>query len=188
MVSRIHPRWFTGICIVFFMATTAFAGYNIWTSEYTVKHKELQAALNAEFPKEIVYKDIFEVTVSQPRLSLRPDQNRVVTTVSTAISSTLLLPKPVVAELSLSSALTYDPGTRGILLDNPAMESARAEGIEGPAAEELNQIVNNVVQEVLNHYPIYTFTPEQLSLKGQAFEPGKIHIDKDQIRVEIRRK
>jgi hypothetical protein len=41
------------------------------------------------------------------------------------------------------------------------------------------------VRELLNNYPIYTFTPDQLELKGQRFEPGKITVGANEIKVEV---
>jgi len=170
------------------LATTgaSWAAYNVWTSEYTFPRADLQNAIATQFPRKLRYMEMFDVNLSNPRLSLNEKSNRLITTVDAQIDNQLLMNKPVAGTLSMSSALKYDAATRAVRLDAPAVEKVDIAGVPAQYAPQLNAIGNAAAEQVLKDYPVYTFKPEQLEMNGKRFEPGAITVLSDGIKVEIK--
>ncbi len=170
------------------LATTGIsrAAYNVWTNEYTFPRADLQSAIATQFPRKLRYMEMFDVNLSNPRLSLNEKTNRLITTVDAQIDNKLLMNKPVTGTLSMSSALKYDAATRAVRLDAPAVEKVDIAGVPAQYAPQLNAIGNAAAEQVLKDYPVYTFKPEQLEMNGKRFEPGAITVLSDGIKVEIK--
>jgi len=164
----------------------SWAAYNIWTNEYTVPQADLQNAIATQFPRKLRYMEMFDVNLSNPRLSLNEKTNRLITTVDAQIDNKLLMNKPVTGTLSMSSALKYDAATRAVKLDAPAVEKVDIAGVPAQYGAQLNAIGNTAAEQILKDYPVYTFKPEQLEMNGKRFEPGAITVLSDGVKVEIK--
>jgi len=164
----------------------SWAAYNIWTNEYTFARADLQNAIATQFPRKLRYMEMFDVNLTNPRLSLNEKTNRLITTVDAQIDNKLLMNKPVTGTLSMSSALKYDPAARAVKLDAPAVEKVDIAGVPAQYAPQLNAIGNAAAEQVLKDYPVYTFKPEQLEMNGKRFEPGTITVLSDGVKVEIK--
>lgn len=165
---------------------TASAGYNVWTNDYTLPLIDLQRAIERKFPTRLRYAEVFEVYLSNPRLTLNVAENRIITLVNLKVVSNLLLPTPLTGTLALSSRLKYDPLARAIRLDAPSVDRINVDGVGAQYSQQLNAIGAVVAQQVLNDYPIYTFKPEELRLGGKTFEPGTITMQSDSIVVQVK--
>jgi len=163
-------------------------GYNIWTNEYTVSRQQLQSAIAPQFPRKLRYMDIFDVTLSNPRLGMLPAANRLNTIVDAQIANPLLLSRPVNAVLTLSSAFRYDPATRSLRLDAPKVDKVDSTDLPPQYAQQLTALGNAAADQFLRDYALYTFKPEQLQMNGKSFEPGKITVEQDAVKVEIKEK
>jgi len=167
-------------------AQAADTGYNVWTNEYTVSRQQLQTAIAPQFPRKMRYMDIFDVTFSNPRLGMLPSENRMNTVVDAQIANPLLVQRPVNAVLTLSSAFKYDPATRSLRLDAPKVDKVDSTDLPPQYAQQLTALGNAAADQFLRDYALYTFTPEQLQMNGKHFEPGKITVEKDAVKVEVK--
>jgi hypothetical protein len=168
------------------LAAASHAAYNIWTGEYSVSKKELETAIAPQFPRKLRYMEIFEVTLSNPRLGMDPDKNRLTTVVDAQIANPLLLARPVNAALTMSSGFKYDAATRSLRLDSPKVENVDSQDLPPQYGQQLSALGNAAADKLLRDYAVYTFTPEQLQMNGKRFEPGKITVEKDAVKVEIK--
>ncbi|AMO96121.1 hypothetical protein CFter6_3488 [Collimonas fungivorans] len=166
-------------------AAGAWAGYNIWSNEYTFSQQQLQTAIESKFPQQLRYAEVFNVGLKNPHLTLNPAQNRVLTQVNVSVVSPLLLAGTLNGAITLSSGLKYDRATRAVQLDNPTVDNIDFSNVPAQYKPQLSQIGAVVAQQVLNNYPIYTFRSEELRLNGKTFEPGAITVQQDGIAVEI---
>lgn len=165
-------------------ATGAWAGYNIWTGEYTFTRQELQTAVERRFPATLAYGQLVSVRLSNPRLSLDAANNRVTTLMDARLTNTVIPAPPVNGKLALNSGIRYDATRRAVLLDNPTVEQVQVDGMP-QYNESLNAIGAVVAQQLLKDYPLYTFTPEQLRVGGKEVEPGAVTVAPDGIRVQV---
>lgn len=167
------------------LAVSAWAGYNVWTGDYTFSRQELQDAVDKRFPARLRYAQVLDVQLTHPRLLLDEANNRVTTQMDAQVSNTLLPAPPINGTLSLSSGLRYDPAKRAVLLDNPSVERVQVAGMPAQYGEQLNAIGAVVAQQLLRDYPLYTFKPEELHVAGKDVEPGAITVLADGIKVQV---
>lgn len=169
-----------------FGSATAYAGYNVWTGDYTFSRQELQSGIKSRFPRNLRYLEMFDVRLSNPELALDPAKNRIVTKINARVTSQLFFAAPLNGVLTINSGLKYDAAARTVRLDQPVVERVDMDGMPASYAQQMNDIGNVVAAQVLADYPLYTFKPEELQLNGQRFEPGAITVTADGIKVEIR--
>ncbi|AQV99085.1 DUF1439 domain-containing protein [Cupriavidus necator] len=184
---RLNPSLLFAAACVAAGASSAFAGYNLWTGEYSLTRQELQTALDKRFPATLRYAEVVSVQLSHPRLVLDEANNRVTTHVDARLTNALLPSPPVDGKLALNSGVRYDPAKRAVLLDNPTVQQVEVAGM-GQYREQLNAIGAVVAQQLLKDYPVYTFKPEELRFGGKDIEPGAITVGKDEVRVEVKQR
>ncbi|MEP6721660.1 MAG: DUF1439 domain-containing protein [Variovorax sp.] len=166
--------------------TSAFAGFNFFTSEYTASRDELQAQIARRFPVQQRYAEIFTVGLRDPQLAFDARGNRAAITALLTISSPLLQPSTVGGIVSVSSALKYDPAALALRLDQPRAERIELQGVGGRDAERLQQIGAVVTQELLRDYPLHTFRREELTVGRKTYEIGAITVQDNGITVQLK--
>ena len=164
----------------------ASAGYNFWTGEYTLTRQEIQAQIDKKFPLQMRYSGLFEVSLADPQLTLMAASNRVALAADVHIRNPIAKPHQVQGVLALSSGLKFDPATNAIRLNQPTGDRVELQGLDGPNAQQLQNIGAMVLQELLRDYALYTFKPEDLRRFGKTFEPGAITVLDDGIKVSPR--
>ncbi|HZX84664.1 MAG TPA: hypothetical protein VFF19_13940, partial [Reyranella sp.] len=82
----------------------ALAGFNFFTSEYTIGRDELQAQIAKRFPVRQRYAELFSVSLRDPTLVLDAAGNRAAITALMTIGSPLMQPSSVEGIVSVSSA------------------------------------------------------------------------------------
>ena len=164
----------------------AFAGFNFFTSEYTLGRDELQAQIARRFPVRQRYGEIFTVGLSDPRLGLDGRANRAAITARLSIANALFEPRAVEGVVAVSSALRYDAPARTLRLDQPRVERIELQGLAGRDAERLQRIGALVAQELLRDYALRTFTAEELTVGRKTYEIGDITVRDDAIQVQLK--
>ncbi|MBB1598864.1 DUF1439 domain-containing protein [Variovorax sp. UMC13] len=163
----------------------ALAGFNFFTSEYTIGRDELQAQIAKRFPVRQRYAELFSVSLRDPQLTLDPATNRASITANMTIGSPLLQPSSVEGIVSVSSALKYDVAALALRLHEPRAERIELQGLDGRDAERLQKIGGLVAQELLRDYPLRTFKPEELTVGRKTYQIGDITVQRDDIKVAL---
>ena len=163
----------------------ALAGFNFFTSEYTIGRDELQAQIAKRFPVRQRYAELFSVSLRDPQLTLDPAANRAGITANMTIGSPLLQPSSVEGIVSVSSALKYDVAALALRLHEPRAERIELQGLDGRDAERLQKIGGLVAQELLRDYPLRTFKPEELTVGRKTYQIGDITVQQDDIKVAL---
>ena len=164
----------------------ALAGFNFFTSEYTIGRDELQAQIAKRFPVRQRYAELFSVDLRDPKLTLDPTGNRAAITAMMTIGSPLLQPSSVEGIVTVSSALKYDVPALTLRLHDPRAERIELQGLNGRDAERLQQIGGLVAQELLRDYPLRTFKSEELTVGRKTYEIGDITVQRDDIKVALK--
>lgn len=133
----------------------------------------LQQAMQSKFPFNNRYLDLFDITVSNPRLSLQPDTNRITTALDARIEPPFLK-KPWEGKLVLSGTLAIDMARNAIVLTEPRLENLTLDGATGTYTGKLARLGALLAEDVLNNMPVYTFKPDDLRLAGMRMVPTKI--------------
>ncbi len=133
----------------------------------------LQQALQNKFPFNNRYLDLFDITVSNPKLSLQPDTNRVVTAFDARVSPAFLK-QAWQGKLVLSGALKIDATRNAVVLTEPRLENLSLDAATGSNAGKLAKLGTQLAEDLLNNTVIYTFKPEDFFIAGMRFAPTKI--------------
>lgn len=134
---------------------------------------KLQASLNHKFPFNNRYLALFDVNVSNPKLALQPESNRVLTTMDASIAPPFMK-NAWQGSFTISGALQYDAAKNAIVLTDPRMEKMEMAGIDPGYSRQIAKLGGLLAEELLNGVTLYTLPPEQLRYAGTRFVPSKI--------------
>ncbi len=142
----------------------------------------LQQELERHFPYDDRYLALFDVTLSQPRVTLQPAANRIELQLATRIVP-VLGGAPSNGSLMVSGALRVDAASRALLLAQPRVERFTLEGVDPVAAERIGRIGGLLLQQVLTELPLYRFEPSDFRRFGVEFTPVAISVKSDALAV-----
>jgi hypothetical protein len=143
---------------------------------------KLQASLNNKFPFNNRYLALFDVNVSNPKLVLQPESNRVLTTMDASIAPPFMQ-NAWQGSFTISGALQFDAAKNAIVLTDPRMEKMEMAGIDPGYSRQIAKLGGLLAEELLNGVTLYTLPPEQLSYAGTRFMPSKITARSDSLVV-----
>jgi len=158
-----------------------------WTGDgYTFSRGQMQDALARKFPFQRRFLGFFDVTLSNPQVSLDPARNRIAIQADAQVESGLFR-QPLTGPLAVSSGLHYDAPTRSIRLDQPSVDRFDLQNVPGGVGPQISAIGSLIAGQLLNDYAVYTFKPEQLKVAGMAVEPGTITVLPEGVHVQAKR-
>lgn len=158
-----------------------------WTGDgYTFSRSQMQDALARKFPFQRRFLGFFDVTLSNPQVSLDPARNRIAIQADARVESGLFR-EPLTGPLAVSSGLHYDAPTRSIRLDQPSVDRFDLQNVPGGVGPQISAIGSLIAGQLLNDYAVYTFKPEQLKVAGIAVEPGTITVLPEGVHVQAKR-
>jgi hypothetical protein len=134
---------------------------------------KLQDALDRKFPFNNRYLELLNITVSNPRLVLQPETNRIITNVDTTIAP-LFLNHSWKGSIALSGVLQIDASRNAVILANPHVDQFTIPGLDAAYATQLTKVGDILVEEILRDVPLYTFKPSDFRYAGITFYPTKI--------------
>lgn len=164
------------------LARPARAGLNLLSNEFTATRDELQAELARLFPIARRYGELASVTLNDPQLALDGGANRATLASRLVIVSSLLHPSARGGQVAVSSGLHWDGAGLAVRLRDPRTEQLRIDGVSGHDAQNLERLSSAIVQEALQGFALWTFSPKELrfGLKVQG-----ITIASNEIKVQF---
>jgi Protein of unknown function (DUF1439) len=141
--------------------------------EMEVPLARIQQSLERRFPFNNRYLELLDIRVTNPRVSLLPDANRILTSMDTAIAPPFLK-RSWHGNLSVSGELRIDPARNAVVLGDPRVETFNIDGLDPLYANQVAKIGRLLAEQMLADYPLYTFRPEELRFGGASFYPSRI--------------
>lgn len=151
---------------------------------YTFTRQEAQAALERKFPFHKHYGQLIDINLSHPVLVLHPESNSVSIALNADFTSPLL-ERPVTGGFAINSQLEYDASRHAVVLKQPQLETIDLGELPGVDPKQLNAAASLLATQLLDHYAVYVFKPEQLAFSGVSYEPGAILVQAAGIRVQV---
>lgn len=133
----------------------------------------LQQSIANRFPFNNRYLELLDVRVTNPRVTLQPDTNRIVTSMDTSIAPPFT-DKSWSGSLSVSGQLQVDPSRNALVLADPRVENLAINGLDSPYAKQITRVAGLVGEQLLKDLPLYTFQPNDFRYGGTNFFPTKI--------------
>lgn len=133
----------------------------------------LQESLASRFPFNNRFLDLLDIRIANPRLSLQPDSNRVLTSMDASVAPPFMN-KSWNGNLSVSGQLRVDPARNALVLAEPRVESFNINGLDPLYANQIGKVGSLLAEQLLKDMPLYTFRPEEFRHAGTNFNPTKI--------------
>jgi hypothetical protein len=143
---------------------------------------KLQSSLDQRFPFTQRYLEVFDVAVERPKLSLKPEENRIQLDLNLIISP-LFSNKRLNAGLILSAGLMVDPSRQGLMLVAPKVEQLRVDGVE--ANSRFSKLGSFIVDRIFKDKPLHRYKEEDLRFAGVQFVPVGVAIREQELVINL---
>jgi hypothetical protein len=141
--------------------------------EVEIPVARLQEAIAGKFPFNNRYLELLDIYVTNPKVSLQPETNRIVTSMDTSIAPQFLN-RSWQGNLAVSGNLKFDPARNALVLADPRVEQFAVDGLDGAYANQIRKVGSLLAEQLLKDAPLYTFKPEDLRYGGTYFTLSKI--------------
>lgn len=145
-------------------------------SQVTFTQPQLQQSLSRNFPKQ--YDELgglVTLTLMNPRLSIPHGDNRLRLDFDVGFGALGSGPGSRTGHFALSSALRFDPGTRGLHLRDPTIEHVDVPALGGMMNTTSRQLLNSWLADYSRDEPVYRFDNSLLDrLSGRRISSTEI--------------
>lgn len=168
---------------LFILLLSGCAGL-IGPREVTVPLPRLQNELNQRFPLNNRYLEVFDITLSQPKLSFNAAQNRVQFDFDVAIAPPFTS-KRFAASLALSGGLRIDNARKALMLSEPKVERMQVDGVDAVVGRQFGKLGNFVADQVFKENPVLRFKDEDLRYAGVQFVATRITVQQQALVIAL---
>jgi hypothetical protein len=141
--------------------------------EMEIPLARLQEAVAGKFPFNNRYLELLDIYVTNPKVALQPDTNRIVTSMDTSISPPFFN-RSWKGNLAVSGNLKFDPSRNSLVLADPRVEQFTVNGLDDAYSRQIRKVGSLLAEQLLQDTPLYTFKPEDLRYGGTYFTLSKI--------------
>lgn len=142
-----------------------------------IPEHRLVEAIAHQFPRSNRYLDLFDVTLSSPKVRLMPEVNRIGTQMDFTMGTPLVETRVQRGTLSLSYGLRLDPSDNTVRLDAVRMESLTMPDMPHGQAERLQRLGGKLVEGFLPDLVVYRLKPDDLrTVQGWGYRPGALRV------------
>lgn len=141
--------------------------------EMEIPLARLQESLAGKFPFNNRFLELLDIYVTNPKVALQPDTNRIVTSMDTSIAPPFLS-RSFKGNLAVSGNLKFDPSRNALVLGEPRVEQFVVDGLDPLYSNQIRKIGSLLAEQLLADAPLYTFKPEDLRYGGTNFTLSKI--------------
>lgn len=161
-------------------AVTALLG-----NQLNFTQPQLQHSLNRNFPKHYDrFGGLVSMTLLNPRLSIPQGSNRLRLDFDVGIGALGSDSSRPSGHFALTSALRYDPGTRGLHLQEPAIEHIDVPALGGMMNASTRGLLNSWLGDYARNEPVYRFDNSLLDRLGSR-RIGRTDIENGQVVVHL---
>jgi len=134
---------------------------------------QLQEAIEERFPFNNRFLELLDIRVTNPRVTLQPATNRVLTSMDAAVAPPFMN-RAWNGNFAVSGRLRFDPTRNALVLGDPRVETFIVNGLDPLYANQITRVGSLLAEQILKDIPLYTFRPEDLRYAGTAYNPTRI--------------
>lgn len=154
-------------------------------NEVTFSQPQLQQSLNRNFPKHFDKAGgLVSVTLLNPRLSIPQGSKRLRLDFDLGLGALGSDSSRPTGRFALTSALRFDPATRGLHLQDPSIESVDVPSLGGAMNSSARGLLNSWLVDYARDEPVYRFDNTLLDRLG-ARRIGSTDIDNGMVVVHL---
>ena len=180
----------TAVFLTFVLAALLVAGCSTLNtlgamlgSQVTFTQPQLQHALNRNFPKEYdKLGGLVSLRLTNPTLSIPYDSTRLRLDFDVGLSALGSSSLATTGHFALSSGLRFDPGTRGLHLQDPVIESVDVPALGGVSGSS-RELLSSWLDDYAREEPVYRLDSSLLDrisarrIDSTAIERGVVVIN-----------
>jgi hypothetical protein len=141
-----------------------------------VSESQLQQQIAKRFPYNNRYLELFDVTVSAPRVKLLADANRVATLVDITATDRLTR-KPLKGSLDMNYALRFEPSDNSIRFAQVRVERFGIDGAPEVLQGQVNRLGALIAEQLLDDHVLHTLKPDDVkTAEGRGYKPGELKV------------
>jgi hypothetical protein len=133
----------------------------------------LQAGIERRFPLHNRMLQLFDVQLTNPRLAILPEIDRVALSLDVSVSPPFLR-QSWRGSMALSGRLVLDASRNAVFLTDTHLERFDVEGIDADRARDLGRAADLLVNQLVSDVAVYSFHPEDLRYAGIQFVPSRL--------------
>jgi hypothetical protein len=146
---------------------------------------QLQHYLDNRFPRDYdKLGGLVSLSVMHPRLSIPPGSHRLRLDFDVGVGTLGSHPSQSSGHFAVASGLRFDPGTRGLHLDQPTLESVDMPTLGGAMNATGRDLVNRWLADYARDEPVYRFD-DSLLQRLQSRRIGATTIDNGLVVVHL---
>ncbi|HJV76346.1 MAG TPA: DUF1439 domain-containing protein [Noviherbaspirillum sp.] len=142
----------------------------------------IQEAIASRFPFNNRFLELLDVRVTNPRVTLQPDSNRILTSMDTTVAPPFMK-RAWNGNFAISGQLRFDATRNALILADPRVEQFVVNGLDPLYANQIAKVGSLLAEQLLKDMPLYTFAPDELRYSGVRFNPTKITTRPDSLVV-----
>lgn len=151
-----------------------------------ISEARLVELMSRSFPRSQRYLDLFDVTLSTPRVRLIPAQNRIGTELAYSLGTSVLSERQMKGTLGLSYALRLEPSDATVRLANVKVERFDLSGLPKAYAARAHQLgallAENLFQDLVVHR---LDAADMRRLEGRGLKPGALSVVPGGLRLQL---
>jgi len=128
-----------------------------------ISRDQLLGKIGQQFPMRNQVLDLFEVTAATPRLTLQPENNRVLADIDLGARDRLFQ-KNYQGSLWLSFGLRYEPRDQTIRLQQVTIDKISLANLPASYERHLTKLGSWLIEDRLQNFVVHRLTPDDLRL------------------------
>lgn len=150
-----------------------------------VSQAQLEELLARRFPVTRRVLEIFDVTVSAPRLRLLPEANRIATDFDLA-STERLMRSQHRGSLALTFGLRFEPADNTLRATQVKVERLQIDGAPAPLQRHLERLGTLLADQALDDQVVHTLRPKDVeAVQGRGYRPGELRVTRHGLLVTL---
>jgi len=152
----------------------------------SISQSRLVELVGRQFPQSQRYLELFDVTMTQPRVWLIPAENRIGTELRYSLGASVLSDRQMTGSLSMSYGLRFEPADATLRLDDVKVQKFDLEGLPKAYAARAPQLGRLLAQSLLQDLVVHRLEGSDLRrVQQSSLRPGAIKVLPDGLQLQL---
>lgn len=152
----------------------------------SISKARLTELVGRQFPQSQRYMELFDVTMTEPRVWLIPTENRIGTELRYSLGASVLSERQMSGSLSMSYGLRFEPADATLRLDKVKVQKFDLEGLPKAYAGRAPQLGRLLAQSVLQDLVVHRLEGADLRRVQEAsLRPGALKVLPDGLQLQL---
>jgi Protein of unknown function (DUF1439) len=154
--------------------------------EVIITQKQIDEALQARFPVSKTHLLLFQITYSNPRVTLLPETGRIEIGLDAELNIKLgEQPKRLGGSALVTTGLSYQSETHQFFLSEPEINKLTIQGVPPEYIDRVTSLATSTAREHLQRFPIYTVEAKDIKTAAVKLLLKDVQVKSNQVHVTL---